>query len=215
MTPIVAAGPPSSAKLFVPDFAPPQTVVQSVNLQNKMSVKAWGTAAYAKIFIGLASPSSPRIGKPSRLDSGQVSNLALPRFGRNILGSHVEMAKLFEELIATDKRFEIVVLANFALVCFRVSPLAISEGKTIPSSEFLRDDKYINDINKKLLEFINASGHSYMTPIVIDGMFVLCCVIGATLTEEPHIIMASKVVKQHADAILNMSTLVIYTGRVD
>ncbi|KAF3438737.1 hypothetical protein FNV43_RR21501 [Rhamnella rubrinervis] len=33
------------------------------------------------IFIGLALPSPPRIGKPSRLDSGQVSNLALPRFG--------------------------------------------------------------------------------------------------------------------------------------
>ncbi|KAF3444901.1 hypothetical protein FNV43_RR14594 [Rhamnella rubrinervis] len=30
------------------------------------------------IFIGLALPSSPRIGKPSRLDSGQVFNLALP-----------------------------------------------------------------------------------------------------------------------------------------
>ncbi|KAF3451969.1 hypothetical protein FNV43_RR08065 [Rhamnella rubrinervis] len=32
----------------------------------------------SEIFIGLASPSSPRVGKPSRLDSGQVSNFALP-----------------------------------------------------------------------------------------------------------------------------------------
>ncbi|KAF3450361.1 hypothetical protein FNV43_RR06441 [Rhamnella rubrinervis] len=134
---------------------------------------------------------------------------------RNILRSHVEMAKLFEELIATDKRFEIVVPRNFALVCFRVSPSAISEGKTIPSSELLGDNKYINDVNEKLLESINASGRSYMTHTVIDGMFVLRCAIGATLTEEPHIIMASKVVKQHADAILNMSTLTIYMGRVD
>ncbi|KAF3437602.1 hypothetical protein FNV43_RR20358 [Rhamnella rubrinervis] len=75
------------SRVFVPDFAPPQTVVQSVaDLQNKMSVKAWGTGVVpAKDTPTLKSAwlrlSPPRIGKPSRLDSGQVSNLALPRFG--------------------------------------------------------------------------------------------------------------------------------------
>ncbi|KAF3450270.1 hypothetical protein FNV43_RR06350 [Rhamnella rubrinervis] len=46
-----------------------------------MSVKARGNVWYRQISAvsrRLASPSSPRVGKPSRLDSGQVSNFALP-----------------------------------------------------------------------------------------------------------------------------------------
>ncbi|KAF3450518.1 hypothetical protein FNV43_RR06603 [Rhamnella rubrinervis] len=83
--------------VFVPDFAPPQTVVQSVaDLQNKMSVKAWDTGVVpAKDTPTLKSAwlclSPPRIGKPSRLDSGQVSNLALPRFGRLDIGKCIAL----------------------------------------------------------------------------------------------------------------------------
>ena len=48
---------------------------------------------------------------------------------RNLLRSHDGMAMLFEGLVAKYKRFEIVVPTNFALVCFRVSPSAISKQK--------------------------------------------------------------------------------------
>ncbi|KAH7545197.1 tyrosine decarboxylase [Ziziphus jujuba] len=114
---------------------------------------------------------------------------------RNLLRSHVQMAERFEELLATDKRFEIVVPRIFSLVCFRVSPSAIS-------TELLKHENNINEINKKLLESINASGSMHITHTVVDGMFMLRFAVGATLTEEKHIIMASKVVKEHADAIL-------------
>ncbi|KAH7545195.1 tyrosine decarboxylase [Ziziphus jujuba] len=135
---------------------------------------------------------------------------------RSLLRSHVNMAKFFEQLIGRDERFEIVAPRNFALVCFRVSPSAISKGIIksggISENYYLGEkdskedeEKYCtNEINKKLLESINASGRLYMTHTVIDGMYVLRCAIGATLTEKSHIIMASMVVQEHADSILNM-----------
>lgn len=137
---------------------------------------------------------------------------------RSLIRSHVEMAKLFERFLATDKRFEIVVPRNFALVCFRISPSAINVLSTICVNgtngyanggeccvmELSSYEKCINDVNCKLLESINSSGRIYMTHTVVDGVFVLRCAVGATLTEEQHVVMAWKVVKEHADVILNM-----------
>ncbi|KAF3438320.1 hypothetical protein FNV43_RR21082 [Rhamnella rubrinervis] len=140
---------------------------------------------------------------------------------RNLIRSHVEMAKLFEGFLATDKRFEIVVPRNFALVCFRISPSAINMLATIGENDYSANifgsggaccgglelstyEKCINDVNCKLLESINSSGHIYMTHAVVDGVFVLRFAVGATLTEEQHVFMAWEIVKEHADATLNM-----------
>ena len=42
-----------------------------------------------------------------------------------------------------------------------------------------------------------------MSPTVVDGVYIIRCAIGATLTEERHVIMAWKVVQEHADALLS------------
>ncbi|KAM5587567.1 phenylacetaldehyde synthase-like [Rosa sericea] len=117
---------------------------------------------------------------------------------RNFLRSHVKMAEVFERLVRENKWFEVVVPRNFAMVCFRISPSAISK---IPGDD--DGSAMINEVNYKLLEAINASGDVYMTHAVVGGMCVLRCAIGATLTEENHIHRAWKVVQDHADAILS------------
>ncbi|MED6106580.1 hypothetical protein PIB30_005864 [Stylosanthes scabra] len=115
------------------------------------------------------------------LRSYGVSNL------RNFLRSHVEMAKKFEELVKADKRFEIVVPRNLAMVCFRLKPLSVdSDG---------------NEMNRKLLDSVNNSGRLYMSHAMVEGMFVIRCAVGATLTQEGHVIMAWKEVQEHANAI--------------
>lgn len=48
---------------------------------------------------------------------------------RNLIRSQVNMAKLFEELVANDKRFEIVIPRIFAVVCFRALLLPLANGK--------------------------------------------------------------------------------------
>lgn len=94
------------------------------------------------------------------------------------------MAKLFEGFIAADKMFEVVAPWKFALVCFRVWPSVIGKHKITAS------ERCMNEINSKLLESINGSGSIYMTHTVVDGMFVLRFAVGATLTEESHVVFA-------------------------
>nr|POF14829.1 tyrosine/dopa decarboxylase 3 [Quercus suber] len=115
---------------------------------------------------------------------------------RNFLRSHVKMAKLFEELVRNDNRFEVMAPRNFALVCFRVLPWPndISVAYHV---------ERVNELNKKLLESINESGNMYMSSTVVDGAYIIRCAIGATLTEERHVIRAWKVIQEHADALLS------------
>ncbi|XP_041028900.1 tyrosine decarboxylase-like [Juglans microcarpa x Juglans regia] len=47
---------------------------------------------------------------------------------RDFLRSHVNMAKLFEGFVTSDKRFEIVVPRSFAVVCFRVLSPGMGNG---------------------------------------------------------------------------------------
>ncbi|KAL6282699.1 hypothetical protein ACE6H2_013628 [Prunus campanulata] len=124
---------------------------------------------------------------------------------RNFIRSDVKLAKLFEGLVGMDKRFEVVAPGKFSLVCFRVSPSAVTKANPSPSDhdELLNGGKcVVNEVNCKLLEAINGSGRVHMSHAVVGGMYVLRCAIGASLTEEKHIAMAWKVVQEHADAIL-------------
>jgi aromatic-L-amino-acid decarboxylase len=134
---------------------------------------------------------------------------------KNFLRSHVEMAKLFEGLVAMDKRFEIVVPRNFAVVCFRVLPKAMGiymrQPKPAHQNGYVdnghkvveEEGKSSNEVNQMLLESINMSGRVFMTHAVVGKVYAIRFAIGATLVEEWHVIMAWKVVQEHATAILS------------
>nr|AZM69444.1 tyrosine decarboxylase [Asarum sp. XW-2018] len=125
------------------------------------------------------------------LRSYGVSNL------RNFLRTHVKMAKHFQGLVGMDQRFQIVVPRTFAMVCFRLLPPANgSENGTEGCLEVA------NDLNRKLLESMNASGRVYMTHAVVGGVYMIRFAVGATLTEERHDTAAWKVVQEHADLLL-------------
>lgn len=111
---------------------------------------------------------------------------------RTYIRGHVKMAKHFEGLVRMDKRFEIVVPRNFGMVCFRI---LVPVGKELDG----------NELNKKLLESMNDSGRVFMTHAVIEGIYVIRCAIGATLTDYRHVNMAWKVVQEHANVLLPMS----------
>lgn len=110
---------------------------------------------------------------------------------RKLIHRHVNMAKDFEGLIKTDKRFEVAVPRNFSTVCFRISPLQVRGDNTI-----------WNNLNAKLLESINESGKVFMTHAVIGGVYVIRIAIGGSLTEDRHINEAWKVVQEHVQALL-------------
>ncbi|GMI87862.1 aromatic aldehyde synthase [Hibiscus trionum] len=128
--------------------------------------------------------------------------LVLRRYGvanlRNFLRGHVKMAKRFEDLVAGDGRFEVVVPRYFAMVCFRVPPSALPFRNQVGN-----DETRANEFNRELLETVNAAGRIYMTHAEVDGIYMLRFAVGASLTEDKHVIMAWKVVQETVDAMLN------------
>ena len=117
--------------------------------------------------------------------------------------NHVKMANLFEGLVAMDKRFEIVVPINFAMVCFRILPSALSETVYKNGKLDIVSEELANEANRKLLESINMSGCVFMTHAVVEGVYVVRFAVGATIVEERHVITAWKVVQEHANVILS------------
>lgn len=112
----------------------------------------------------------------------------------NFLRGHVKMAKQFEDLVAADPRFEIVVPRTFAMVCFRLLPP--------PEVETEGRNEMANDLNRRLLEAVNGSGKAYATHAVVGGVYMIRFAVGATLTEERHVAAAWWVVQEHATVLL-------------
>ncbi|XP_062152631.1 tryptophan decarboxylase TDC2-like [Alnus glutinosa] len=104
--------------------------------------------------------------------------------------SDVRMAKMFEGFVQSDPRFEIVVPRWFALVCFRLNPFSWAGSG------------YTEVLNRKLLEWVNSTGRLYMTHTIVGGVYLLRFAVGATLTEEHHVVAAWKLITEGADAVL-------------
>ncbi|TVU20646.1 hypothetical protein EJB05_36863, partial [Eragrostis curvula] len=102
---------------------------------------------------------------------------------RGFVRGHVRMAAAFEAMVRADPRFEVPVPRSFALVCFRLQHTT-------------------NEVNKSLLEAVNATGRAYMSCAVVGGVYMLRCAIGNSLTEDRHVHEAWKIVQQQATAIL-------------
>ncbi|XP_058197446.1 tyrosine decarboxylase-like [Rhododendron vialii] len=118
---------------------------------------------------------------------------------QNLIRSHVDMAKYFEGLVGMDKRFEVVVPRNFAMVCFRISPMAI--GDRLKSG----DENIVNEVNRNLLVSVNGSGRVYMTHDVVGGVYMIRFAVGATLTDYRHVDVAWEVVQDCTHAMLTKS----------
>ncbi|KAK4714337.1 hypothetical protein R3W88_020244 [Solanum pinnatisectum] len=84
--------------------------------------------------------------------------------------------------IRSDVLFDAVVPRCFSLVCFRFSP---NKEHELGYTEFL---------NKKLLDSVNSTGRIYMTHN-----------IGATFTEDRHVISTWKLIKETTNALLRES----------
>uniref|UniRef100_J3L4H3 Tyrosine decarboxylase n=1 Tax=Oryza brachyantha TaxID=4533 RepID=J3L4H3_ORYBR len=114
---------------------------------------------------------------------------------REHIRSHVRMAAAFEAMVRADARFEVAAPRRFALVCFR---LLLS-----PEKELAGGEKAANELNRRLLEEVNAaSSGPYMSSAMVGGVYMLRCAIGSTLTEERHVREAWNVVQERATSIL-------------
>lgn len=103
--------------------------------------------------------------------------------------SDIEMAKTFERFVRSDPRFEMVVPRLFSMVCFRLKQV----------NGF---DSCYTLLNRKLLERVNSTGRVYITHTIVGGVYMLRFAVGATLTEERHVVAAWELIQETAEALL-------------
>ncbi|KPJ01814.1 PREDICTED: tyrosine decarboxylase [Papilio xuthus] len=86
---------------------------------------------------------------------------------------HCELAKYFEQLVKKDERFQVCNQVKLGLVCFRLVGGPDETGEQV------------DELNKKLLTNINASGKIHMVPASVRDRFVIrFCVVYQHATRE-------------------------------
>jgi len=103
---------------------------------------------------------------------------------------HLRLARMVKGYVEADKRFELMAPVPFGLVCFR-----LNDG---------RGEDALNDLNKRFLERINASGKLFMTHTALRGKYTLRMVIGARTTTEAHVRAAWEIIRSVAGLVLKL-----------
>ncbi|MEX2624419.1 MAG: pyridoxal-dependent decarboxylase [Acidimicrobiia bacterium] len=86
---------------------------------------------------------------------------------RSVIRNHVSLARSLAEKVKAHPRLEMIAPVPFSLVCFRHV-----DG---------------NDATRFVADTINQSGHSYVTPSVIDDVLFIRVSIGQTMTSAEHV----------------------------
>ncbi|EMS51489.1 Aromatic-L-amino-acid decarboxylase [Triticum urartu] len=105
--------------------------------------------------------------------------------------SDVAMAKMFEDFVRADDRFEVVVPRNFALVCFRIKA----------TGAMTEEDA--DEANRVLMENLNKTGKAYLAHTVVGDRFVLRFAVGSSLQEERHVRSAWDLIKKTTSSIMD------------
>eukprot|EP00057_Strongylocentrotus_purpuratus_P011979 XP_011666453.1 PREDICTED: aromatic-L-amino-acid decarboxylase [Strongylocentrotus purpuratus] len=95
---------------------------------------------------------------------------------------NVSLAKEFEALVVDDNRFEMVAEVVLGLVCFRL--------------------KGSDDLNRTLLDRINANGKIHMVGSVLKGRYILRMAVCSSQTESRHMTYAWEVISELATKLL-------------
>uniref|UniRef100_J3MQ91 Aromatic-L-amino-acid decarboxylase n=1 Tax=Oryza brachyantha TaxID=4533 RepID=J3MQ91_ORYBR len=107
--------------------------------------------------------------------------------------SDVAMAKMFEEFVRGDDRFEVVVPRNFALVCFRIK------------ANSAMTEEEADEANRELMERLNKTGKAYLAHTVVGDRFVLRFAVGSSLQEERHVRSAWELIKKTTTEMMTMN----------
>ena len=119
-------------------------------------------------------------------------------FGREGMAARlresVRLAKLLADWIRIDKRFDLATPVSMGVVCFRF--IAGNEH----NSESVRESK-IDELNREIVERINASGRAYLTQTKLRGRTVIRIGLGNVLTTEQHLRNAWKLIQATATEV--------------
>jgi aromatic-L-amino-acid decarboxylase len=99
-------------------------------------------------------------------------------FGREglsaLLREHIRVAREFARRVDEHPDFERLAPTLFSLVCFRYCPQSV-------------DSSWLDGLNEKLLNFINAGGEFFLSHTKLNGRFVIRVAVGNIHTTAKHI----------------------------
>ncbi|HDT13484.1 MAG TPA: aspartate aminotransferase family protein, partial [Candidatus Aminicenantes bacterium] len=105
-----------------------------------------------------------------------------------LVREHIRLAGLVKGWVEADGRFELLAPVDLALVCFR-----LNDG---------RDEAGLDQLNRRFLERINASGTVFLTHTTLRGRYTIRLVVGQRTTEERHVRSAWDVISAAAAEVL-------------
>jgi aromatic-L-amino-acid decarboxylase len=101
---------------------------------------------------------------------------------------HIRLAALVKDWVEGDGRFELLAPVDLGLVCFR-----LDDG---------REESGLNELNRRLLERVNASGRVFLTHTTLRGKYTIRLVVGQRTTEERHVRGAWDIISAAAGDVL-------------
>jgi aromatic-L-amino-acid/L-tryptophan decarboxylase len=107
---------------------------------------------------------------------------------RAAVRKHVALAQQLAEWIRQRKDFELMAPVPFSLVCLRYKP----PGKT---------DEELDEINRHVLEQVNAARHFHLTHTRLGGRYVIRVVVGQRTTSQEHVEAVWREIQEAADLV--------------
>ena len=92
---------------------------------------------------------------------------------------HLRLARLFAGRVALAPGFELAAPPEMAVVCFRALPL--------PGGDAGEFDARADELNRALVEAVNATGRAYLTHTTLRGRVAARLAVGNVLTAERHL----------------------------
>jgi aromatic-L-amino-acid decarboxylase len=112
------------------------------------------------------------------------------------LREQIQLANLLANWIESDNRFELAAPVRMGVVCFRWVGSARCADRTpqrgVPTNQKL------DNLNRALVERINASGRVYLTQTKLGGRTVMRIGFGNVLTTEEHVRKAWELIREIA-----------------
>ena len=107
------------------------------------------------------------------------------------LREHIELARLFAQLIEARTDFELLAPVEFSLVCFRYRPDALLNA----------DESELSQLNARLEEALNAEGEIFIVHTTLGGRYALRFAVGNIETSERHVRRAFERIAAAAEAL--------------
>ncbi|MBD3414264.1 MAG: aminotransferase class V-fold PLP-dependent enzyme [Candidatus Aminicenantes bacterium] len=107
---------------------------------------------------------------------------------QGMVRKHISLAQFVKSEIDADPHFELMAPVPLSLVCFR-----LNDG---------RSDKELDQLNRKLLEYLNQTGQLHLTHTTLKGKYVIRLCVGTWTTDEKDVKKSWQLIQKKAQEIL-------------